>query len=114
MRLSSIASLGLAASLYACFTSPAYAGAPQATVDAYANMCVQMANDGHIGDVDLKGNPKLQPYCACFGRKFGDRAVTIKEPLKTKAEQQQAQKEEMEMRNTCRAQQGLPPVPPKK
>ncbi|MBB5192272.1 hypothetical protein HNQ50_003013 [Silvimonas terrae] len=114
MRLSSIASLGLAASLCVCFTSAAYAGAPQAAVDAYANMCVQMANDGHIGDVDLKGNPKLQTYCGCFGRKFADRAVTKTEPLKTKAEQQQAQKEEMEMRNSCRADNGLPPVPPKK
>ena len=95
--------------------TPALAAAPQEVVDAYANMCVQMANNpGHIGDVDLKGNPQLQAYCSCFGRKFGDRAVTRKELLKSKEEQQAAQKEEMEMRNSCRSQLGLPPVPAKK
>ena len=96
------------------WSAPAHAAAPQEVADAYANNCVQMANDGHFGDVDLKGNPKLQAYCSCFGRKFGDRAVTSAKLTTTKAEQQAAQKEEMDMRNSCRAQQGLPPVPAKK
>lgn len=93
--------------------STALAAAPQELVNNYANMCVTLAQGGMVGEADLKGNPKLEAYCSCFGRKFADRAVTKTTPPKSKEEIAALQKEELGMRNSCRAQYGLPPVPEK-
>ncbi len=66
-----------------------------------------------IGEWDIKDDPKLPAYCGCFGQKFADRAVTKTQPAQSKAEAQALQAEELDMRNGCRKQLGLPAVPPK-
>jgi len=99
----------------AIIASPSlWADAPQQVVDQYASACQQMAKSTPIGDSDLRDSPKLTEYCACFGRKFADRAVTQTALLHTKEEVAAAQAEELQMRNTCRSQFGLPAVPPRK
>lgn len=96
----------------------AWAGASKDVVDHYTAACEQMAQMGtaehHFGDWDIKDNPKFHAYCGCFGQKFGDRAVTKTGPLHNQEEIKAAQAEELDMRNTCRNQFGLPAVPPKK
>lgn len=98
--------------------SPVRAAAPQQAADSYADMCVKMSTDmgkAHrtILEGDLADNPKLKDYCTCFGAKFAERAMTSGKIMNNKAEIDAAQKEELAMRNSCRTQYGLPPVPAK-
>lgn len=96
----------------------ARAGASKEVVDHYVEACEQMAASASVqyqtGEWDIKDSPKLHPYCGCFGQKFADRAVTKTQLLRTPEEIKQSKAEELDMRNTCRSQLGLPPVPPKK
>jgi hypothetical protein len=63
-----------------------------------------------LGESDLKGNPKLAAYCACFNRNFMARieeSARKGELMKPKPVEQSV-KEERAMRNGCRTQVGLP------
>lgn len=81
----------------------------------YIKMCIDTANQkGHYGDGDLGGNPKLAAYCECFGQKFMARALkTSSQPASAQPSLEQTVKEELAMRNSCRAANGLPEVPAK-
>jgi hypothetical protein len=73
----------------------------------YAEMCERSVTmPPPFGESDLKGNPKLHDYCACFGGLFAARAMS--------GEHHSAQeniRSEREMRATCRNKYGLPPPP---
>lgn len=82
---------------------------------SYADMCRESVNmPAPMGETDLKGNPKLDAYCECFGAKFMVRAQKAAaymqanpgKPPKNTLEQNMA--EELAMRNSCRKQLGLP------
>jgi len=81
---------------------------------SYSDMCMESANmPKPFGESDLKGNPKLQAYCSCFGPKFMARAqAAAKNMGKTPPSAAQQEKEEIEMRNSCRKPLGLPLAKP--
>lgn len=86
----------------------------QAMAEQYAGMC---ANQGvtlpaPYGESDLKGNPKLQDYCKCFGNKFAERAIKSAQDMAVASAQstKDSVKEEWAMRNSCRQTYGLPLV----
>lgn len=75
-------------------------------------MCIKAADfPSPIGESDLKGNPKLSPYCGCFAKAFMARALKASDGSNpgTLAVQNA---QELAMRSGCRKQFGLPPVPP--
>jgi hypothetical protein len=86
----------------------------------YAQMCVTNAGQipAPMGDGDLKGSPKLEAYCECFGAKFAARAVKHAAELqanptpdpKSRKPLSQSVAEEREMRAQCRQQLQLPPL----
>lgn len=83
----------------------------------YAQMCATQGTQmpGPSGESDLKGNPKLDAYCSCFGAKFADRAIrTLRTPNAPRPPLQQTVAEERAMRTTCRQQLGLPVPNPAK
>lgn len=63
-----------------------------------------------LGESDLKGNPKLAPYCACFNDKFTARLNESirKGELMKPVPVEQSIREAQDMRNSCRAKMGLP------
>lgn len=81
---------------------------------SYSDMCVESANmPKPFGESDLKGNPKLQAYCSCFGPKFMARAqAAAKNMGKAPPSAAQQEREEIELRNSCRKQLGLPLAKP--
>jgi hypothetical protein len=105
------------ATLVATFMiSPAaQAAVPGETPMSYDEMCVQSADmPKPFGESDLKGNPKLKAYCGCFGPKFMARAQVAAQNMgKPPRPAALIQKEELEMRNSCRQQLGLPLAKPK-
>jgi hypothetical protein len=105
----------LAASVALLTLSPISYGAKKTSEpSSYADMCVESANmPKPFGESDLKGNPKLQAYCSCFGPKFMARAQAAAQNMgKTPPPAAQQEKEELEMRNTCRKQLSLPLAKP--
>jgi len=90
------------------------AGTPDtaAAQKMYADMCKKTVDwPNGQGESDLKGNPKLDAYCACFGEKFVDRLLKSQSSPSPSAEQ--TARGEFEMRASCRAKLGLP-APAKK
>ncbi|MFL9883349.1 hypothetical protein PQR66_09960 [Paraburkholderia agricolaris] len=78
--------------------------------DQYASMCISqgVTAPAPYGESDLKGNPKLQDYCKCFGDKFAERAMKGAPDTSSPASLKQTVNEEREMRNSCRKKYGLP------
>lgn len=78
----------------------------------YADMCVNSAGmPKPFGEWDLKGNPKLPEYCKCFSAAFEVRAKKAMTEMQAGAKPpslEQSNKEELELRNVCRKQTGLP------
>jgi hypothetical protein len=92
----------------ACAAAPA----PAQGLDMYVSMCKSATDlpSEYGGESDLKGNAKLDSYCHCFTDKFVDRMKKI-DPRKTPSSEQ-TQREEFDMRKSCRAQLGLPAPAP--
>lgn len=95
-------------------SSTSYAAETSSGPSSYADMCVKSADmPKPFGESDLKGNPKLQAYCSCFGPKFMARAQVAAQNMgKTPPPAAQIEKEELEMRNSCRKQLNLPLAKP--
>jgi hypothetical protein len=86
---------------------PAKAAGDVSAQNSYVGMCIHAAEmPVGIGESDLKGNPKLESYCQCFSEKFIDRMKKIDPSSRPPVEQ--SQREEFEMRKSCRASLGLP------
>ncbi len=68
------------------------------------------------GESDLKGNAKFPAYCKCFMSKFEVRAMKAAKYMQANPGKappgtlEQSNAEELEMRNSCRKQFGLPQV----
>jgi hypothetical protein len=80
-------------------------------VRGYAQFCATQGTQmpGAAGESDIKGDARLAAYCACFGGKFADRAVaSLGKPRTAPFDMKKSVAEEYAMRNTCRAQMGLP------
>ena len=94
------------------FSPAAQAAVPGSAPMSYADMCVQAAEmPKPYGESDLKGHPKLKAYCSCFGPKFMARAQVAAHNMdKPPPPAAQIEKEDLEMRNSCRKQLGLPLV----
>lgn len=91
--------------------STASAAALSGMNDSYADMCMKMANmPAPYGEYDLKGNPKLPQYCACFSGLFAARAKAAASGARTNATLEENVAGERAMRSTCRAQLKLPPI----
>lgn len=82
------------------------------TQNPYVSMCKQATRipAQYGGESDLKGNPKLDNYCKCFSEKFMARLLHTNVNQPQPAEKKAA--EELEMRTSCRAQNGLPAPKP--
>jgi len=79
----------------------------------YAQFCATQGTQmpGAAGESDLKGNARLAAYCTCFGGKFADRALaSLGKPRAAPFDIKKSVAEDYAMRNTCRAQMGLPRV----
>lgn len=78
----------------------------------YYDMCLKAADiPKPFGEWDLKGNAKLSPYCKCFAPKFEARAMKAMTAMQAGAKPpslEQSNKEEMDLRNSCRKELGLP------
>lgn len=78
----------------------------------YNDMCMNAANmPKPYGEWDLKGNAKLPEYCKCFVPAFQARAMKALTEMQAGAKPPslaQSNKEELELRNVCRKQVGLP------
>ncbi len=79
----------------------------------YADMCRQAVAlpAEYGGESDLKGNPKLAPYCDCLAVPWADRAIKAingAAPLPP----DQIAKQELALRTDCRKKAGAPPPPP--
>jgi len=78
----------------------------------YYDMCLQAADvPKPFGEWDLKGNAKLPQYCKCFAPKFEARAMKAMKAMQAGAKPpslDQSNKEEMDLRNSCRKEVGLP------
>lgn len=94
----------------------AYAAGQNQMTEMYAAMCAQAADmPKPHGEWDLKGNPKLPEYCACYSNLFGARAMNVAEQRqrnggKAVGTAEEHTKAELVMRNTCRKQLSLPEV----
>jgi len=79
---------------------------------SYSDMCVNAATlPKPYGEWDLKGNAKLPEYCKCFSKLFEARAMKAMTAMQAGAKPpslEQSNKEELELRNVCRKQTGLP------
>lgn len=84
---------------------------PQLLIDGYTNNCetgaVTMPTP--YGEADIKESPKLHDYCHCFGTKFATRAISLSKSSQRPPAAELMQGER-EMRNSCRAEQGLPAI----
>lgn len=84
--------------------------------EMYGTICVRAADmPKPHGEWDLKGNPKLPEYCACYSDLFGARAINVADQRqrnggKAVGTAQEHTKEELAMRNTCRKKLSLPEV----
>ena len=88
-------------------------GGPAVTgvsADQYASMCATQAvtMPAPYGESDLKGNPKLQDYCKCFGDRFAERAMKLTPDTAKSGSLKQTVNEEQDMRNSCRKKYNLP------
>ena len=102
----------LVPALAVVLSGAAYAApASQQMIDSYVQNCTD--NAVHIpfphGESDLVGNPKLKSYCTCFSAKFAARAAKVTDVTATMSRDdlQKTVNEEKEMRNSCRAANGL-------
>jgi len=80
---------------------------------SYIDMCKNAVDlpKEYGGESDLKGNPKLHEYCSCFSKSFSERAMKAlanRQAGKAPPPLEQQLKEELNMKNTCRKQFGLP------
>jgi hypothetical protein len=100
----------LLAAIALCSLAPAQAQDRKQAMSAYKDMCVQAANmPKPFGEYDLKGNPKLEAYCGCFGEQFADSVMKV-DPKARPMSADEAVKRDLAMRNTCRQKLGLPQV----
>ncbi len=83
--------------------------------DSYKSMCMGAVDmPKPFGEWDLKGNAKLAPYCECFAEKFGERAMSEMAAMQknggkpVKRSMDESNKQELALRNACRAKTGLP------
>lgn len=96
----------LSAASDACAQAPA--------PDFYVGMCKESTTmPKPYGEWDLRGNPKRDDYCGCFATAFAARATaTAKAQARESGAKPtplaQSQKEELDLRNVCRAKVGLP------
>jgi len=113
MKLVLAAGLALAASTLALAQdAPAM---PKLTLEQFTtiadNMCLQsVAAPPPFGEADLKDDPKLPDYCKCFSDKFGDRAYKLSQGVMARQAPKESLAGQRAMRNTCRAQLGLPQI----
>ncbi len=105
---SALLALGLAAGGMAQAQMPGMNGKPM----NYQDMCMSAADmPKPFGEWDLKGNAKLPAYCTCFAPAFEARAMKAMAAMQAGAKPpslEQSNKEELELRNSCRKKVGLP------
>ncbi|WP_423678866.1 hypothetical protein [Undibacterium sp. WLHG33] len=104
--IASIISACIAATLFSVTVSAQTAAQLVQASNAYADMCKKSVNMP-TGESDLKDNPKLDDYCKCFADKFLTRAIQS-QPGASRTPLQETLKQEMEMRQSCRAKYNLP------
>jgi hypothetical protein len=88
---------------------------PKLTLEQFTTLadgvCMRsVAAQPPFGEGDLKDNPKLADYCKCFSDKFGDRAYKLSQGVMAKQAPKESLAGQRAMRNTCRAQLGLPQI----
>lgn len=110
------AGLALAASTLALAQAPAM---PQLSLEQFteiaSNSCRQsVAAAPPYGESDIKDSPKFADYCQCFSGKFGERAYKLSRGTLPKLAPSDSLDGQHAMRNTCRAQLGLPQIEFKK
>lgn len=99
-----VALLAIAAALAA----PAQAQDKKQAIEGYKDMCMQAASmPKPYGEYDLKGNPKLDAYCGCFGAQFAEGVMKV-DPKAKPPTADEATKRDLAMRNACRQKLGLP------
>lgn len=79
----------------------------------YYDMCLKAANmPKPFGEWDLKGNAKLPQYCKCFAPLYEARAMKAMQAMQANPGKapsvEQSNKEELELRNSCRKKLDLP------
>lgn len=84
---------------------------PQLLIDGYTKNCEtgSVTMPAPYGEADIKDSPKLHAYCQCFSAKFAGRAVSLSKSGQHPPVAELVQGER-EMRNSCRAEQGLPAI----
>jgi hypothetical protein len=91
--------------LFAAF-QPAYAAPSD---NPYYGMCLQSVKmPKPFGEWDLKDNPKLPAYCECFSAAFHERAMKSLSSNAKPPSLEESNRQELALRNTCRAKTGLP------
>jgi hypothetical protein len=108
MRPTTLPPLALLCAL-ALALAPAQAQDRQKLIETYVKMCMtdSVNMPAPLGESDLKGNPKLEAYCRCFSAAFAERALALK-PEARPPTLDEATKQELAMRSTCRQKLGLP------
>lgn len=83
----------------------------------YYESCLQSVHFPRpFGEWDLKGNPKLPQYCACYVPRFTEQTLAARANLElhggapTLDMIKENKAGELAVRNACRKQVGLPPV----
>jgi len=105
-RIIATAVLLLAAALASATT--AQAQDKQQATESYKQMCKQSVDmPKPFGEYDLKGNPKLDAYCGCFGQAFAEHVMKV-DPTAKAPTADEAAKRDLAMRNGCRQKMGLP------
>lgn len=79
----------------------------------YYDMCLMGADmPKPFGEWDLKGNAKLPQYCQCFAPLFEARATKAMQAMQSNPGKapslEQSNKEELDLRNSCRKKLDLP------
>ncbi len=105
-------SLALAASTLALAQQPAM---PRLSLDQFTTIagdsCRQsVAAAPPYGESDIQDSPKFGAYCQCFSAKFGERAYQLSQGTLPKLTPKESLAGQRAMRNTCRAQLGLPQI----
>jgi hypothetical protein len=106
MRSTTFALLGALAAALA--TPAAQSQDRKQAADSYKQMCMQAAAmPKPFGEYDLKGNPKLDAYCGCFGDAFAQNVLQT-DPKAKAPTADEATRRDLALRNGCRQKMGLP------
>jgi hypothetical protein len=97
-------------------TAQAFSGAPEGASGYYQSCLQSVQFPKPFGEWDLKGNPKLPEYCECYVPLFAKQTSQSRANLQvhggppTPEMIKENKAAELNLRNTCRKQVGLPLV----